>query len=131
MYFQKRLWHLWAWLAYRRAFPEKIPYVLSMYGHVKHCHIGHVVSRQKFKSFYQVSCKDIIVTLVILFPDYFSKMLACMHVVVILIMLFPENIFLVLACIGLVCISAICFQKRFLEYMCMVVICFQKKIKGL
>ena len=47
MYFQKRLWHLWAWLAYSRVFPEKIPYVLSMYGHVKHCHIGHVVSRKK------------------------------------------------------------------------------------
>ena len=30
-----------------------------------------------------------------LFPDYFSKLLACMHAVVILIMLFPENISMV------------------------------------
>ena len=67
--FPEKVEALWAWLAYSRVFPEKIPYVLSLYGHVKHCHIDHGFQK-KIKSYYQVSCKDIIGTLVMLFPDF-------------------------------------------------------------
>ena len=70
--FPEKVEALWAWLAYSPVFPEKIPYVLSLCGHVKHCHIDHGFQK-KIKSYCQVSCKDIIVTLVMLFPDFFPS----------------------------------------------------------